>query len=121
MAVERLERTGARFVRGSAALAGRADDGSLLVQVGDRTLRAGRVVLNTGTAPALPPIDGLAALRSSGQGPDGPVWTNREALRATAAPGSLVVLGGGAIGCELAQGFARFGTSVSVVEPAPAS
>ena len=119
VAVERLERTGARFIRGSAALAGRDDDGTLLVRVGDRTLRAGRVVLNTGTAPALPPIDGLAELRADGDGAAGPVWTNREALRATAAPASLVVLGGGAIGCELAQGFARFGTAVTLVEAAP--
>ena len=122
VAVERLERTGARFVRGSAALAGRDGDGALLVRVGERTLRAGRVVLNTGTAPALPPIDGLAELRSAAAGTggtEGPVWTNREALRATAAPTSMVVLGGGAIGCELAQGFARFGTTVSVVEAAP--
>jgi pyruvate/2-oxoglutarate dehydrogenase complex dihydrolipoamide dehydrogenase (E3) component len=118
-AVERLEGTGARFLRGSAALAGREADGTLLVRVGEQTLRARRVVLNTGTAPALPPIDGLADVRALGDGPDGPVWTNRDALRATTAPASLVVLGGGAIGCELAQGFARFGTRVTVVEHGP--
>jgi pyruvate/2-oxoglutarate dehydrogenase complex dihydrolipoamide dehydrogenase (E3) component len=87
--------------------------------VNGQTLRAERVVLNTGTAPALPPIEGLTELRGAAYGTDGPVWTNREALRATSAPASMVVLGGGAIGCELAQGFARFGTRVAVVEAAP--
>ncbi|HEY7008062.1 MAG TPA: NAD(P)/FAD-dependent oxidoreductase, partial [Jatrophihabitantaceae bacterium] len=62
---------------------------------------------------------GLAELRASGSGPDGPVWTNREAVKAPVAPPSLLVLGGGAIGSEMAQAFARFGTRVTVVEPAP--
>ena len=87
--------------------------------MGDDTYRTRRVVVATGTAPALPPIDGLADLRASGDGADGPVWTNREAVKATAAPASLIVLGGGAIGCELAQGFARFGTKVTIIEVAP--
>ena len=47
------------------------------------------------------------------------VWTNREVVQTREAPASLVVIGGGAIGCELAQGFARFGTSVTVIEAAP--
>jgi pyruvate/2-oxoglutarate dehydrogenase complex dihydrolipoamide dehydrogenase (E3) component len=67
-------------------------------------------VLNTGTAPAVPPIDGLA---------DTPFWTNRDALQAMTAPGSLVVIGGGAIGLELAQAFARFGSDVVILEAAP--
>ena len=54
--------------------------------VGDDTYRAQRVVIATGTAPALPPIDGLADLRASGDGADGPVWTNREAMKTLAAP-----------------------------------
>jgi pyruvate/2-oxoglutarate dehydrogenase complex dihydrolipoamide dehydrogenase (E3) component len=65
------------------------------------------VVLNTGTRPAVLPIDGLAGT---------PYWTNRDAVRATALPGSLVVLGGGPIGCELAQVFARFGVRVTIVQ-----
>lgn len=119
VAVERFEGLGGTFVRGAGRLAGRDDDGRLRVTVGDRTFRAADVVLATGTAPALPPVQNLAGLYGSGGDLDGPVWTNREAVRARTVPPSLVVLGGGAIGCELAQGFARFGARVSVVEAAP--
>ncbi|PKW25803.1 dihydrolipoyl dehydrogenase family protein [Phycicoccus duodecadis] len=106
VAVERLEKAGVVFVRGHGRLAG---DG--VVEVGGtRYVASVGVVLNTGTAPATPPVDGLA---------DTPFWTNREALRATEAPRSLVVMGGGAIGAELAQAFSRFGTRVSLVEAAP--
>jgi pyruvate/2-oxoglutarate dehydrogenase complex dihydrolipoamide dehydrogenase (E3) component len=118
VAVERFEATGATFVRGAGRLAGRDDDGQVLVQVGRDTYRSRHVAIATGTAPALPPIEGLAELRASGDGVDGPVWTNREAVKATTAPASLIVLGGGAMGCELAQGFARFGTKVAIVEVA---
>ena len=63
--------------------------------------RTGRVVINTGTQPWAPPIPGLAEVA---------YWTNREAIEATEVPSSLVVLGGGAIGVELGQVFARFGS-----------
>jgi pyruvate/2-oxoglutarate dehydrogenase complex dihydrolipoamide dehydrogenase (E3) component len=119
VAVERFENLGGTFVRAAGRLAGRGADGRLHVEAGERTYTADRVVISTGTAPAMPPIDGLADLRASGDGAAGPVWTNREAVRAERAPASLVVLGGGAIGCELAQGFARFGTRVTIVEAAP--
>ena len=68
------------------------------------------IVLNTGTEPAVPPIDGLAGT---------PYWTNRDAMETEQVPGSLIVLGGGAIGSELAQVFARFGAEVTVIEAAP--
>ena len=64
-------------------------------------------MLNPGTRPATPPVEGLA---------DTPYWTNRDAVQVTQLPGSLVVLGGGPIGCELAQVFARFGVRVTVVQ-----
>ncbi len=86
----------------SGADATGADAGDGLV------LRARRgIVINTGTRPAVPPIPGLS---------ETPFWTNREAVRVTEVPESLVVLGGGAIGAELAQVFSRFGARVSVVE-----
>jgi pyruvate/2-oxoglutarate dehydrogenase complex dihydrolipoamide dehydrogenase (E3) component len=118
-AVDRLEATGASFVRGTGRLAGRDAHGRLRVVVGEQEYTAATVVVATGTDPAVPPIDGLAELRASGSGPAGPVWTNREAVETTEVPASMVVLGGGAIGCELAQGFARFGSAVTVVEAAP--
>ena len=59
------------------------------------------IVIGTGTAPAIPPIDGLAQT---------PYWTNHEAIESEDVPRSLLILGGGAIGTELAQVFARFGT-----------
>lgn len=107
VAVKRLEDAGGRFLRGTGRLAGpgrvvvTTDDGEVELSV-----RRG-VVLNTGTEPAVPPIDGLAGT---------PYWTNRDAVRLRELPTSLVVLGGGAIGCELAQAFSRFGVEVTVVE-----
>jgi pyruvate/2-oxoglutarate dehydrogenase complex dihydrolipoamide dehydrogenase (E3) component len=102
-AVKRLEESGARFVRGHGRLTGPGE-----VEVDGTTYLAAKgVVVNTGTEPAAPPIDGLA---------DTPYWTNRDAVRLTEIPGSVVVLGGGAIGCEFAQVFARFGARVTVVE-----
>jgi len=75
-----------------------------------RVLRARRgIVIATGTAPAVPPIPGLAGT---------PFWTNHEAIETERVPESLVVLGGGAIGAELAQVFARFGSRVSIAEGA---
>jgi pyruvate/2-oxoglutarate dehydrogenase complex dihydrolipoamide dehydrogenase (E3) component len=119
VAVERFEGTGGTFARGAGRLDGRDPDGRLLVSVAGTTHKARHVVIATGTAPALPGIEGLAELRASGSGPDGPVWTNREAVKAPVAPPSLLVLGGGAIGSEMAQAFARFGTRVTIIEPAP--
>ncbi len=105
VAVERFEGKGGRFVRGRGRLV--APD---TVAVGDRRFRATRaIVLATGAAPAVPPIDGLAGT---------PFWTNHDAIEAKELPGSIVVLGGGAIGAELAQVFVRFGVTVTVVEAA---
>jgi pyruvate/2-oxoglutarate dehydrogenase complex dihydrolipoamide dehydrogenase (E3) component len=75
-----------------------------------QVLRARRgIVIATGTTAAVPPIPGLAGT---------PFWTNHAAIEAEQVPESLVVLGGGAIGAELAQVFARFGSRVSVAEGA---
>jgi pyruvate/2-oxoglutarate dehydrogenase complex dihydrolipoamide dehydrogenase (E3) component len=98
-----LEDAGVRIVRGHGRL---ADQGRVEVDGTTYDARLG-VVLDTGTEPAVPPIDGLAGT---------PYWTNREVMRVREAPASLVVLGGGPIGSELAQAFARFGTRVTLVE-----
>jgi pyruvate/2-oxoglutarate dehydrogenase complex dihydrolipoamide dehydrogenase (E3) component len=116
VAVDRFEAKGGTFARGAGRLAGRDDAGRLRVEVDGRTHTAANVIVATGTAPAIPPIDGLADLP---RGVDELVWTNREIVKARTAPASMVVIGGGAVGCELAQGFARFGTRVTVVEAAP--
>jgi len=106
VAVERLEKLGGHLVRGSGVLQGRDT-----VRVGDAVFTARRaVVIATGTAPGVPPIPGLDTVEA---------WTNRDAVKAEEAPRSLVVLGGGTIGVELAQTFRRFGSEVTVVEAAP--
>ncbi len=106
VAVERLERRGARFVRGWARLSGPRQ-----VEVNGEILEARlAVLLDTGAAPWAPPIPGLAEVA---------YWTNRDAVETERLPESLVVLGGGAIGAELGQVFARFDVDVSVVEVAP--
>jgi pyruvate/2-oxoglutarate dehydrogenase complex dihydrolipoamide dehydrogenase (E3) component len=105
VAVERLEGAGATLVRGHGVLAG---DGRVVVDGTTYTATKG-IVVNTGTAPSAPPIPGLA---------DTPYWTNRDAVQLTELPASLVVIGGGAIGCELAQVMALFGVRVTLVEVA---
>jgi pyruvate/2-oxoglutarate dehydrogenase complex dihydrolipoamide dehydrogenase (E3) component len=103
VAVDRLVGKGARFVRAAGRLAGPGR-----VVAGDHDFQARRgVVIATGTEPAIPPVPGLE---------DTPYWTNHEAIEADTLPESLIVLGGGAIGLELAQVFARFGVRVTVVE-----
>jgi pyruvate/2-oxoglutarate dehydrogenase complex dihydrolipoamide dehydrogenase (E3) component len=103
VAVERFEEKGGRFVRGTGRITGPK---SVEVQ-GTEYTAARALIIATGTEPLVPPIDGLAGLD---------FWTNHEAIETETVPSSLVVLGGGAIGCELAQVFARFGSDVHVVE-----
>lgn len=76
-------------------------------------LSAKRVVLATGSRPLLPDVPGLAA---AAQGADPVVRTNATVFDLSAAPAHLLLLGGGAIGCELAFAFARLGSRVSLVE-----
>lgn len=105
VAVDRFTGKGGTFVRGTGRLAGIGR-----VEVDGVAYGVTRgVVVATGTRPAVPPIDGLDRVR---------YWTNRDAVAAERLPSSLIVLGGGAIGCELAQVLVRFGVAVSVVEAA---
>jgi pyruvate/2-oxoglutarate dehydrogenase complex dihydrolipoamide dehydrogenase (E3) component len=119
VAVERFTGKGGRFIRGHGRLTGpgrvvAASAGGGAAGAGsaggDTELEATRaVVIATGTEPVVPPIEGLAGT---------PYWTNREAIEAETLPESLLVLGGGAIGLELAQMYARFGVDVTIVEAA---
>jgi len=107
--VRPLEEAGVTVVRGHGRLAG---PGRVVIESGDRRrelVAARGVVLDTGTDPDVPPVEGLAAT---------PYWTNREVVRVTEPPESLAVLGAGPIGVELAQVFARFGVAVTLLETA---
>jgi pyruvate/2-oxoglutarate dehydrogenase complex dihydrolipoamide dehydrogenase (E3) component len=100
-----LEDRGIALVRGQGRL-----DGERRVRVGDNVLEARRaVVLAPGTTAALPPIPGLAEARP---------WTSREATTSKDVPGRLLVLGGGPVGCELAQAYRSLGAEVALVEGA---
>jgi len=97
---------GVELIRGEAGLTG-----PRTVTVGGRTLTARKgVVIATGTDPFIPNIPGLMEV---------PFWTNREATLPKALPASLVILGGGAIGVELGQAYARIGSDVHIIEGGP--
>jgi pyruvate/2-oxoglutarate dehydrogenase complex dihydrolipoamide dehydrogenase (E3) component len=104
-AVERFEGKGGRFVRGRGCLVA-AD----AVRVDGAVFRAERaVVIATGTSPSTPDVEGIDDVHA---------WTNREAVMAEALPESIVILGGGAVGVELAEVWARFGVRVALIEHA---
>jgi pyruvate/2-oxoglutarate dehydrogenase complex dihydrolipoamide dehydrogenase (E3) component/catechol 2,3-dioxygenase-like lactoylglutathione lyase family enzyme len=101
-----MEATGARLFRGE----GRVTD-LRTVEVGSEQLTARRaVVIANGSTAAVPPIPGLDTVD---------FWTNRQAAIPQELPVSLAILGGGPIGVELGQAFARLGTRVSVIEAGP--
>ena len=100
-----LEDRGIELIREPARL-----DGERRVVAGDRELAARKaVVVATGSAAALPPIDGLAQSEP---------WTNREGTTSKEVPESLLVIGGGPVGCELAQAWRSFGSDVALLEVA---
>jgi pyruvate/2-oxoglutarate dehydrogenase complex dihydrolipoamide dehydrogenase (E3) component len=102
-AVRRFESIGGRFIRGVGRL-----DGPKRVIVDDERIDVSKaIVIATGTKPKIPPIEGI-------DGAD--YWTNRGAAKATEVPDSLVIVGAGAVGCEFAQMFARFGSRVTLLE-----
>ena len=109
VAVDRLAAAGATVVHGVASLDGPGRVVVALPTSADPLVfeAARGVVLNPGTRPALPSLPGIEGT---------PFWTNRDAVQVTEVPASLLVLGGGPIGCELAQVFARFGVRVTVVQ-----
>jgi pyruvate/2-oxoglutarate dehydrogenase complex dihydrolipoamide dehydrogenase (E3) component len=94
---------GAELVRGDARV---VEPG--VVEVGERRIEYGHLVVATGSTPAVPSIPGLEAAG---------FWTNREAVWPGRIPERLLVLGGGPVGCELAQFYARLGAEVTIVDP----
>lgn len=103
IAVARFEGNGGRFVRGRGKLTG-----PTTVTVGDESFTGTRgIVIATGSTPFIPPIPGLS---------DVDYWTTHDAIQVEHLPRSLIVLGGGAVGCELGQVFSRFGVDVTIVE-----
>ncbi len=98
-----IEDRGITLVRGAGAI-----EGERLVRVGERLLRAATaVMLAPGSAAAIPPIPGLREAKP---------WTNREVTTAHAIPASLVILGGGVVGVEMAQAYASLGAEVTLIE-----
>ncbi|HVA85963.1 MAG TPA: FAD-dependent oxidoreductase, partial [Candidatus Saccharimonadales bacterium] len=104
--VKGLEQTGATAIRGDARILG---PGRVDVRTADgtRELAAKNIVVATGSVSRIPEIEGLAEVRP---------WTNREATSVEELPRSLLVLGGGPTGVELAQVFARYGVPTAIVE-----
>ncbi len=107
--VRGLEAAGATTVRGTGRIIGRGrvevrHDGAV------HGLAARQVVVAVGSTTKIPPVEGIEAV---------PTWTNREATLARELPKSLLVLGGGPTGCELAQVYARFGVPTTIVQSGP--
>jgi pyruvate/2-oxoglutarate dehydrogenase complex dihydrolipoamide dehydrogenase (E3) component len=99
-----LEDRGIALLRGVGELTGERR-----VKVGDEEVEASRaVILSTGSLPSMPPIEGLDAIDDA--------WTNREATTAKAVPESLVIMGGGVVGVEMAQAFQTLGSRVTLIE-----
>jgi pyruvate/2-oxoglutarate dehydrogenase complex dihydrolipoamide dehydrogenase (E3) component len=103
--VEWLQGMGVQFVRGQAEVAepGRVDAAGTAYEYDD-------LVVATGSSPAMPPLEGLDEV--------GP-WTSRDATSAPEIPESLTVVGGGAVGCEMAQFYARAGSQVTLIQSGP--
>jgi pyruvate/2-oxoglutarate dehydrogenase complex dihydrolipoamide dehydrogenase (E3) component len=99
---ERFEGLGVTVIRASAAFTGPRE-----VAAGDYRIRARRFVIASGSTPFVPPLPGLQ---------DVPYLTNETVFDLRELPRHLLVLGGGPIGCELAQAFRRLGSEVTVIE-----
>jgi pyruvate/2-oxoglutarate dehydrogenase complex dihydrolipoamide dehydrogenase (E3) component len=101
-----MEATGARLFRGEGKLTDLRT-----VSVGSEQLSARRaVVIANGSTAVIPPIAGLDSVE---------FWTNRQAAIPRELPASLAVLGGGSVGLELGQAFARLGSKVTLIEAGP--
>lgn len=98
--------SGMDFVRGTARFVAPRTVEIALNDGGRRRVRGARVLINTGTTPSVPPIEGLADVR---------YWTSEDLLALPELPDALVVLGGGVIGVEMASLMGLLGVPVTVV------
>ena len=107
--VSALDKAGAMVVRGDGRIVGR---GRVEVRHDDAVheLTGKNVVVAVGSTTKIPPIEGIERIAT---------WTNREATLSRELPASLLVLGGGPTGCELAQVYARFGVPTTIVQSGP--
>src|SRR5437764_10246877 len=97
-----LEEQRCAFVRGRGRVARPG-----VVEVDGQQLEYDRLVISTGSSPAVPPVEGLDRVE---------YWTNQDATSTHEIPESLAVMGGGPVGAELAQFFARMGSQVTLIE-----
>jgi dihydrolipoamide dehydrogenase len=96
------ERRGVSVFRGEARVTARG-----VLEIAGQTLESDRIIIATGSDPAIPRIDGLE---------EAGYWTNREATTLDEVPDDVVVLGGGPVGIELGQMLRRYGASVTIVQ-----
>jgi pyruvate/2-oxoglutarate dehydrogenase complex dihydrolipoamide dehydrogenase (E3) component len=104
--VERFERLGVEVIRAEARFVG-----PRRLVAGNRTISARRVVIATGSEPAIPPIQGIETV---------PYFTNETIFENAVSPEHLLIVGAGAVGIELAQAYRRLGSPVTLIEAATA-
>ncbi|HMT04718.1 MAG: NAD(P)/FAD-dependent oxidoreductase [Solirubrobacterales bacterium] len=99
-----LKERGIELFRGTGVICGERE-----VRVESEVLVAVRAVaIASGSSAAIPPVPGLA---------EAPIWNNRQGTTAGEVPESLIILGGGPVGCELAQAWSSLGSEVTLFEP----
>jgi pyruvate/2-oxoglutarate dehydrogenase complex dihydrolipoamide dehydrogenase (E3) component len=99
---ERFESLGCEVITGEARFISRHE-----VEVDDRVYRAKKIVIATGSSPFIPAVDGLDSVN---------YLTNESLFDLESLPQSMVVVGGGPVGVEMAQAFSRLGTAVTIIE-----
>ena len=95
---------GVKVIRGHGVISSAG-----VLTVASKEILYTHLVISTGSVPSIPPIPGLEDVN---------YWTTDKALTSEYLPDSLIVIGGGPAGCELAQIYSRFGTNVTLIEPA---